>query len=171
MTSRKPARFCRRLRTAEKRDTRSKRRKLNQKRSKQLPVCGGGVGTTTQKRAHASAINTDMALTKLPHWEGNMAAIQSKLSVRKKQLVRRGDQSTKPKNSKRSTRKRLPFNKPSPGEFALRERTLPGRRFVEFPLVKGKIAERVQLFTTTNNNSLSIDFQDQTSLLLNIEPG
>ena len=100
-----------------------------------------------------------------------MAAIQSKLSVRKKQLVRRGDQSTKPKNSKRSTRKRLPFNKPSPGEFALRERTLPGRRFVEFPLVKGKIAERVQLFTTTNNNSLSIDFQDQTSLLLNIEPG
>jgi len=112
-----------------------------------------------------------MALTKLPHWEGNMAAIQSKLSVRKKQLVRRGDQSTKPKNSKRSIRRRSSSNKPSPGEFALRERTLPGRRFIEFPLVKGKIAERVQLFTTTNNNSLSIDFQDQTSLLLNIEPG
>ena len=112
-----------------------------------------------------------MALTKLPHWEGNMAAIQSKLSVRKKQLVRRGDQTTKPKNSKRSIRRRSSSNKPSPGEFALRERTLPGRRFVEFPLVKGKIAERVQLFTTTNNNSLSIDFQDQTSLLLNIEPG
>ena len=100
-----------------------------------------------------------------------MAAIQSKLSVRKKQLVRRGDQSTKPKNRKRSIQNRSSSNKPSPGEFALRERTLPGRRFVEFPLVKGKIAERVQLFTTTNNNSLSIDFQDQTSLLLNIEPG
>ena len=100
-----------------------------------------------------------------------MAAIQSKLSVRKKQLVRRGDQTTKPKNRKRSIQNRSSSNKPSPGEFALRERTLPGRRFVEFPLVKGKIAERVQLFTTTNNNSLSIDFQDQTSLLLNIEPG
>jgi len=87
------------------------------------------------------------------------------------QLVRRGDQSTKPKNRKRSIQNRSSSNKPSPGEFALRERTLPGRRFVEFPLVKGKIAERVQLFTTTNNNSLSIDFQDQTSLLLNIEPG
>ena len=107
-----------------------------------------------------------------------MAAIQSKLSVRKKQLVRRGDQlvrrgdqSAQPKNRKRSIRRRSSSNKPSPGEFALRERTLPGRRFVEFPLVKGKTAERVQLFTTTNNNSLSIDFQDRTSLLLNIEPG
>ena len=61
--------------------------------------------------------------------------------------------------------------KPSPGEFALRERTLPGRRFVEFPLVHGKIADKVQLFTTTNCHSLTIEFQDRTSLHLDIEPG
>ncbi|HEY6253811.1 MAG TPA: hypothetical protein VI685_27965 [Candidatus Angelobacter sp.] len=78
-----------------------------------------------------------------------------------------------PKSKKRRIRKRSSStsNKPSPGEFALRERTLPHRRFVEFPLVKGKIAERVQLFTTTDSNSLAIEFQDQTSLVLNIEPG
>ena len=93
-----------------------------------------------------------------------MAAIQSKLSVRKKQ-------SAKPKNKKRSARKRSSSNKPSPGDFALHERTLPHRRFVEFPLVKGKIAERVQLFTAGDDNSLAIDFQDQTSLVLDIEPG
>ena len=59
----------------------------------------------------------------------------------------------------------------APGEFALRQRTLPHRRFVDFPLVKGKIADKVELFTTTNSHSLTIDFQDRTSLHLDIEPG
>jgi hypothetical protein len=68
-------------------------------------------------------------------------------------------------------RRTQPTKKPSPGEFALRERTLPGRRFVEFPLVQGKIAEKVQLFTTTNYHSLTIEFQDRTSLHLDIDPG
>ena len=62
------------------------------------------------------------------------------------------------------------FRAPS-ADFALRERTLPGRRFVEFPLVHGKIAEKVQLFTATNFHSLTIEFQDRTSLHLDIEPG
>ena len=78
---------------------------------------------------------------------------------------------TKSKNKNRSVRKRSTSNKPSPGELALHERTLPHRRFVEFPLVRGKIAEKVQLFTTTDSNSLAIEFQDQTSLHLDIEPG
>ena len=73
------------------------------------------------------------------------------------------------KKATRQTRKRR--NKPSPGEFALQQRTLPGRHFVEFPLVKGKPVERVQLFTTENCGSLTIEFQDQTSLHLEIEPG
>ena len=60
---------------------------------------------------------------------------------------------------------------PAPGEYALRERTLPGRRFTEFPLDRGKIAEKVELFTTTNYHSLTIEFQDRTSLHLDIEPG
>ena len=92
-----------------------------------------------------------------------MAITKAKLSARKKQ-------SSKPKDKKRSIRKRS-SSKPSPGDLALRERTLSNRRFVEFPLVKGKTAERVQLFTAGDDNSLAIDFQDQTSLVLDIEPG
>ena len=109
-----------------------------------------------------------------------MAAIQSKRSVRKKQSAvstrysakaksKTKKQSTKPKSKKR--RREARSSKPSPGELALHERTLPHRRFVEFPLVKGKIAERVQLFTADDDNSLAIDFQDETSLVLDIEPG
>lgn len=71
--------------------------------------------------------------------------------------------------STRQTNKRR--NKPYPGEFALQQRTLPNRSFVDFPLVKGKAVERVQLFTTENCGSLTIEFQDQTSLHLEIEPG
>ena len=63
------------------------------------------------------------------------------------------------------------MSKPSPGELALQERTLPFRRFVAFPLVKGKVAEKVELFTSTNNHSLTIEFQDHSSLHLDIEPG
>lgn len=58
-----------------------------------------------------------------------------------------------------------------PGKFVLNERSLPGRRFVEFPLVKGKIAEKVELFTAAHYHSITIDFHDQTSLSLVIEPG
>jgi hypothetical protein len=58
-----------------------------------------------------------------------------------------------------------------PGKFVLNERSLPGRRFVEFPLVKGKTAEKVELFTTAHYHSITIDFLDQTSLALVIEPG
>lgn len=58
-----------------------------------------------------------------------------------------------------------------PGKFVLNERSLPGRRFVEFPLVKGKVAEKVELFTTAHHHSITIDFHDQTSLSLVIEPG
>ena len=96
-----------------------------------------------------------------------MAIVKTKRSERKKQSVR----------SRGRSPRRLPevrsgtTKKPSPGEFALRERTLPGRRFVEFPLVHGKIADKVQLFTATNFHSLTIEFQDRTSLHLDIEPG
>ena len=96
-----------------------------------------------------------------------MATKRVTRSVSKKQSVR----------SRGRSPRRLPelrsgtTKKPSPAEFALRERTLPGRRFVEFPLVHGKIADKVQLFTATNFHSLTIEFQDRTSLHLDIEPG
>lgn len=71
----------------------------------------------------------------------------------------------------RAHRTNKPSRKLSQGELALQERTLPGRRFVEFPLIKGKVAEKVQLFTSSNTRSLTIEFQDRTSLYLDLEPG
>ena len=58
----------------------------------------------------------------------------------------------------------------SPGQFVLNERNLPHRRFVEFPLARGKTIEKVELFTTRGHHSIALDFQDQTSLNLEIEP-
>ena len=58
----------------------------------------------------------------------------------------------------------------SPGQFVLNERNLPHRRFVEFPLARGKTIEKVELFTTRGHHSITIDFQDRTSLNLTIEP-
>ena len=58
----------------------------------------------------------------------------------------------------------------SPGQFVLNERNLPHRRFVEFPLARGKTIEKVELFTTRGYHSITIDFQDHTSLNLEIEP-
>lgn len=111
----------------------------------------------------------------------NMATKKVTRSVRKKQSVRSRGQKTREQatgnrlQGKSKTLKSYSRSgttkKPSPGEFALRERTLPGRRFVEFPLVQGKIAEKVQLFTTSNCHSLTIEFQNRTSLHLEIEPG
>jgi len=59
----------------------------------------------------------------------------------------------------------------SPGSFALVERKLPCRRFVEFPQVDGKTIERIHFYTASDYHSITIDFQDQTSLNLEIEPG
>ena len=98
---------------------------------------------------------------------------RSKPAERKSRVRSTSSRRTQPKsNRKKSSRKRRSsISKPSPGELALQERTLPFRRFVSFPLVKGKVAEKVELFTSTNNHSLAIEFQDHSSLHLNIEPG
>lgn len=81
-----------------------------------------------------------------------------------------------PRSAERSTQsktynRRSSAHKLSPGQFVIVERKLPGRRFVEFPLAQGRTVEKVQLFSTTNCESLTITFQDQTSLHLNINPG
>jgi len=82
-----------------------------------------------------------------------MATTKAKRSVHPSKAAR--------KNPKRTT---------SPGQFVLNERNLPHRRFVEFPLVRGKTTEKVELFTTRGHHSITIDFQDHTSLSLEIEP-
>ena len=82
-----------------------------------------------------------------------MAVIKAKRSVHPSKAAR--------KNPKRTT---------SPGQFVLNERNLPYRRFVEFPLVRGKTIEKVELFTTCGYHAIAIDFHDHTSLNLEIEP-
>ena len=47
----------------------------------------------------------------------------------------------------------------------------PGRRIVQFPQVKGKTTEKVEFFTTGEYHSITIDFEDKTSLNFEIEPG
>ena len=50
------------------------------------------------------------------------------------------------------------------------ERKLPLRRFIEFPGMKGPILDKVKLSTTSDYHSLTLDFQDKTSLTLVIDP-
>ena len=53
---------------------------------------------------------------------------------------------------------------------ALVERKFPFRRFVEFPDMKGRILEKVEFYTTTEYHSLTLIFEDQTTLTLVIDP-
>ena len=85
-----------------------------------------------------------------------MAVTQSKRSIRPSKATRHYK-----RNQTRTT---------SPGQFVLNERNLPHRRFVEFPLARGKTTEKIELFTTRGHHSITIDFQDHTSLNLTIEP-
>jgi len=67
-----------------------------------------------------------------------MAASQSKRSVH-----RGANLLPAAPNCIKSTNKRS--NTLAPSAFTLRPRTLPGRRLVQFPLVKGKSAEKLEL--------------------------
>ena len=60
--------------------------------------------------------------------------------------------------------------KPSRVPFSLVERKFEGRKFVEFPQMKGKTLDKVELFTTPEYHSISLDFQDKILLALRIEP-
>jgi len=63
--------------------------------------------------------------------------------------------------------------KPRPGPigpFSLIERKLGGRKFAEFPYMKGKKLEKLEFFTTPEYHSFTLDFADKTSLTLKIEP-
>jgi len=74
------------------------------------------------------------------------------------------------KSARRNRRRATNRQTISPGQFVLNERNLPHRRFVEFPLARGKTIEKVELFTTRGHHSIALDFQDHTSLNLEIEP-
>lgn len=60
--------------------------------------------------------------------------------------------------------------RPAKEKMALIERKLPYRKFAEFPQMKGRTVERIEIFTLSNTHSLTIYFQDKTFLNLLIEP-
>jgi len=104
-----------------------------------------------------------------------MATTKAKRSVHPAQLRGRSTITNLPthhltKSARRNRRRATNRRTTSPGQFVLNERNLPHRRFVEFPLARGKTIEKVELFTTRGHHSIAIDFQDHTSLNLEIEP-
>jgi len=54
---------------------------------------------------------------------------------------------------------------------SLKERKFPGRRIVEFPNMKGRKLEKVEIYTSGGHHSIVIGFADKTALDLAIEPG
>src|SRR5690348_10663397 len=74
------------------------------------------------------------------------------------------------RSRRRASRKATRTKKPTPASFPLIERSLPHRKFVEFTEMKGRTVEKIELFTTGEYHSLSIDFQDKTVLNLRIDP-
>jgi|SRR6267154_5357741 len=51
------------------------------------------------------------------------------------------------------------------------ERKFPGRKFIEFPGVKGRTVEKIEMFTAAEHHSITVAFQDKTVLVLALEPG
>ena len=98
-----------------------------------------------------------------------MAIKKVKGSTRKKQSGY--GRKSEVRSQKKPGKTRTPAAHFTPGQLALHERVLPGRRFVEFPQVKGKVIEKVELFTTREYHSITLGLQDRTALNLRIDPG
>src|SRR5262245_12633063 len=98
-----------------------------------------------------------------------MAVTQIKRSIRKKQLAqaaRRNDRRATTRHPERGkpAERKTQSRTTSSSSFALVERKLPCRRFVEFPQVNGKTIKQIHFYTATDYHSITIDFQDHTSL-------
>ena len=50
------------------------------------------------------------------------------------------------------------------------ERKGPFRNLIEIPGMKGRTLERVEIYTATGHHSLTLDFEDKTSLSLVLDP-
>lgn len=50
------------------------------------------------------------------------------------------------------------------------ERTSSSTRFIEFPLVKGRTVEKIEMSTALGHHAITIDFEDKTCLTLIVEP-
>src|SRR5215471_20964053 len=102
-----------------------------------------------------------------------MAVTKSKRSVHPSKADTRNDRvtSTRHPDRRKPAERRTQVPATAPSSFALVERKLPCRRFVEFPQVNGKTIKQIHFYTATDYHSITIDFQDHTSLNLEIEPG
>jgi hypothetical protein len=80
-----------------------------------------------------------------------------------------GSRKNKPKTH-RPTRSTSGRAKRPRGKFALREVLSLGERTIEFPQVKGKTADKIELRTTADYHGISVAFEDDTSIDLEIEP-
>ncbi len=75
------------------------------------------------------------------------------------------------KSSKRPEPSRKEAEPNRPRATTLKERKFSGRRIVEFPNMKGRKLEKVEIYTSGERYSIVIAFQDRTFLNLAIEPG
>ena len=84
-------------------------------------------------------------------------------------MKRTGKKATLRKSLSKARRPRPTTTQPT-WPFTLVERKFEGRKFVEFPQMKGKTLAKVELFTTPEYHSIKMDFEDRTSPALRIEP-
>ncbi len=61
--------------------------------------------------------------------------------------------------------------KPPKSRFALIERKSSIGRVLEFPQMKGRTVEKLELFTSAEDHSIAIQFQDRTLLSFRLELG
>ena len=54
--------------------------------------------------------------------------------------------------------------------YELIDRSTPGRKLLEFPEMKGRTVEKIELFSAAEYHSVTVHFEDKTSLNLAIEP-
>ena len=76
---------------------------------------------------------------------------------------------------KTSKTKRKPKNRSAQPRAAVLHKGLlkrkgPYRNLIEIPGMEGRILKRVEIYTTTEYHSLTLDFEDKTSLTLVLDP-
>lgn len=72
--------------------------------------------------------------------------------------------------AKRKPKKQRPQPRAAVLYGHLRERKGPFRNLIEIPGMEGRVLKRVEIYTATGHHSLTLDFEDQTSLTLVLDP-
>lgn len=76
------------------------------------------------------------------------------------------------KSKSKKPRKVTPRSRPAQAADPLHmmEHTADGGSFIQFPLIKGKRLEKIELHTTAEYHSIDLDFDDWTGLTLRLAP-